>query len=313
MNEIYNNLWVEKYRPTQLEDLILDDNIKKDIIKYGESGEIPHLLLYGNAGSGKTTLARIIVNSILECQYLYINASDESGVDTVRGKIRSFSETKSIDGKLKVIILDECDGFSSTGGGGSSAQQALRNVMEEYSKNCRFILTANYIHKLIDPLISRCVSYKIDPPFKGFIKRCFFVLNKENIKIGDKKEIISYLQNAYPDMRLAINCIQRDSLTGTLLCNKICKIPTIVYDIVSAIIDKKPANKIREMIIKRSSEFKSDYRNLLKDIFNVVYESDIPTNKKGKFMIEIAAGLYKHEIVMDKEINCFATILKIME
>ena len=115
----YKNLWIEKYRPDTLDSLVLEDFLRTDIEKYVKSGEIPHLLFYGQAGGGKTTLAKVIVNDLLDCEYLYINASDRSGIDVIRGEIKQAAERKSMDGKLKVIILDECDGLSSTGGGGS--------------------------------------------------------------------------------------------------------------------------------------------------------------------------------------------------
>ena len=209
MQQRYDSLWVEKYRPATLADLVLEPEVRADMLKYKESGQIPHLLLYGEAGCGKTTLAKVLTNELLDCQYEYINASDENGIDTVRGRIMDFATRKSIDGKLKVIILDEVDGFSSTGGGGSSAQQALRNVMEEYAHNVRFILTANYINKLISPIISRCVAYRIEPPLGEFAKRCASILQQEKIKITDVGEFYEYIKKSFPDMRLAINSMQQ--------------------------------------------------------------------------------------------------------
>ena len=306
----YNSLWVEKYRPKALEDLALSPDIRADILKYKEAGELPHLLLYGDPGCGKTTLAQILVNEVLDCQYMYINASDENGVDTVRGKIKDFAETKSIDGKLKVIILDEVDGFSSTGGGGSSAQQALRNVMEEYAFNVRFILTCNFMNKLIGPLISRCVSYKIDPPLKAFVNRCAMIFKMENVKIENPKEFVDYVTKSYPDMRLAINCMQRDSLTGKFVPKTVQKTPQIVFDVFKHLVDGEDPIALRRIIIERASEFGSNYETLMHDLFNVTYDSDIGVDRKREFMTELASGMYKHQLVMDKEVNCYATFLK---
>jgi replication factor C small subunit len=129
-------IWCERYRPQTLDDIILSDRTR-EIVK-GFSDEIPNLLFVGTPGTGKTTLARIIVNDILKCNFLYINASDESGIDTIRHKVTNFSQTKSFDGKVKVVILDECDGLTS------QAQAALRNTMESFAKYTRFIITANY-------------------------------------------------------------------------------------------------------------------------------------------------------------------------
>jgi DNA polymerase III delta prime subunit len=313
MAENYQSLWVEKYRPKKIEDLVLEESVRADMLKYRESGQIPHLLFYGDAGGGKTTLALILVNEILDCQYMYINASDENGVDTVRGKIKDFSEKKSIDGKLKVIILDECDGFSSTGGGGSSAQQALRNVMEEYAHNVRFILTANYLHKLINPLISRCVAYKIEPPVNEFIRRCGAILKAEKIKIPDLGQFVEYVKKSYPDTRLAINCMQRDSLTGTLVIKQVNKTSQIVCDIIEYIQKENDPIGLRKLLIERATEFGSDYRGLMSNMFNAVYEADMSNDKKKAFMLELASGMYKHEQVMDKEVNCYASLLKLLK
>lgn len=313
MENNYKNLWVEKYRPSTLDSLVLEPDIRADILKYKDAQEIPHLLFHGSAGGGKTTLARIIVNEILDCQYLYINASDENGIETVRGKIKNFAEIKSLDGKLKVIVLDEIDGFSSNSGTGTSAQQALRNVMEEYSKNCRFILTGNVINKIISPIISRCIIYKIDPPVNEFMKRCAYVLKQENIKVENAGEFVNYVKGIYPDMRLAINSMQRDSMTGTLIIKTTRKTPQIVDDILSYML-KKDADPIqlRKTIIERASEFNSDYSSLLHGLFNAVYDWDMSVDKKKEYMIELSCGLYKHTLVMDKEINCYATLLKLV-
>ena len=308
----YKNLWVEKYRPEKLEDLVLDSNLREDIVKYRKQGEIPHLLFYGQAGGGKTTLAKIIVNDILDCQYHYINASDKSGVDVIRGEIADVVGKRSIDGKMKVVILDECDGLSSNSGTGSSAQSALRNMMEEFAHNARFILTANYINKITNPILSRCVTYEINPPLKEFAIRCFDILKSEGIQTN-KKDFIPYSRGFYPDMRTAINSMQRDSKDGVL------KIPDgssqelkIDKDIIDHIRMNKSHVALRKMIIQRSSEFSNDYRSLLSSLFNYTYEcNDLDEDKKRLFMIELSSGMYKHELCMDKEINCYATLLRL--
>ena len=143
----FKGIWCERYRPTKLDDLILDEGSLRVVSQFKD--EIPNLLFIGSPGTGKTTLARIIVNDILGCNFLYINASDESGIDTIRHNITNFAQTKSFDGKVKVVVLDEADGLTS------QAQAALRNTMETYAKYCRFILTANYKHKIIPALQSR--------------------------------------------------------------------------------------------------------------------------------------------------------------
>ena len=141
---IEHSLWVEKYRPTELENYIGNEHLKSKVKVYLDSGDMPHLLLFGRAGTGKTTLAKMLVNSI-ECDYLYINASDENSVDTVRNKVRNFASTIGFK-DMKIIILDECDYITP------NAQAALRNLMETFSKHCRFILTCKFVERIIDPI-----------------------------------------------------------------------------------------------------------------------------------------------------------------
>ena len=151
-----HTLFVEKYRPDTLDNYIGNEHLKSKVEHYLETGDLPHLLLFGKAGTGKTTLAKILVKNI-ECDYLYINASDENNVDTVRNKVKQFASTVGFK-DMKVIILDECDYITP------NAQAALRNLMETFSKHCRFILTCNYVERIIDPIQSRCQPYKIVPP-----------------------------------------------------------------------------------------------------------------------------------------------------
>jgi replication factor C small subunit len=156
MEKLEHTLWVEKYRPMTLDTYIGNEHLKSKVSRYLESGDLPHLLFYGRAGTGKTTLAKLLVNNI-ECDHLYINASDENSVDTVRNKVRSFASTIGFK-DMKVIILDECDYITP------NAQAALRNLMETFSKHTRFILTCNYVERIVDPIQSRCQPFQIVPP-----------------------------------------------------------------------------------------------------------------------------------------------------
>ena len=203
-----HSLWVEKYRPTDLSTYIGNEHLKSKVGIYLESEDVPHLLLYGRAGTGKTTLAKIVVNNI-DCDYMYINASDENKVDDVRNKIKTFASSVGFK-SLKVIILDECDYLTP------NAQAALRNLMETFSKHCRFILTCNYVERIIDPIQSRCQSYKIVPPSKKEVaQQMVSILNQENCTF-ELDDIALIVNAGYPDIRRVINSAQRQIVDGKL-------------------------------------------------------------------------------------------------
>ena len=173
MESLKHSLWVEKYRPNELDNYIGNDHLKSKVSVYLESGDIPHLLLFGRAGTGKTTLAKLLINNI-DCDYLYINASDENSVDVVREKVKNFASTLGFK-DMKVIILDECDYITP------NAQAALRNLMETFSKSTRFILTCNYVEKIIDPIQSRCQTFAITPPSKKDVAKRLNDILKEMV------------------------------------------------------------------------------------------------------------------------------------
>lgn len=314
---IFNNLLVEKYRPSKLEDLVLTEENRKYFEDIKRKQEIPNLMFSGSPGTGKTTLAKILVKDILDCQYMYINASDESGVDTIRSKVMSFAQTKSIDGKLKVVILDECDGLSATSGtaGRTSAQQALRNVMEEYTANTRFILTCNYPYKVIPALHSRCQTFDLTPPFEDCVKRCVEILNAENIKVenGNKKRLYDLLKSRYPDLRKMINTMQKNIINNELHITTTIDESSFAKEIFNKLVAKDNITTIREFIITNEISFSNDYHQLLKDLFEVIFNSTMEFNKKRTAMLFISESMYKHQIVMDTEINCFACLIAISE
>ena len=212
MEKLEHSLWVEKYRPTSLDTYIGNEHLKSKVSVYLESGDLPHLLLYGKAGTGKTTLAKILVNNI-ECDYMYINASDENSVDTVRTKVRGFASTMGFK-DYKIIILDECDYITP------NAQAALRNLMETFSKHCRFILTCNFVERIIDPIQSRCQSFQVIPPSKKEVAIHMTNILKEE-GVASKMDDIAGLVNAgYPDIRRVINSCQRQCVDGMLVVDK---------------------------------------------------------------------------------------------
>ena len=208
-----HGLWVERYRPQDLSTYVGNEHLKTKVERFLEDGNVPHLLLYGRAGGGKTTLAKIIVNNI-ECDYLYINASDERNIDLVRDKLKTFAS--SIDFKPnKIVILDEADYLNV-----NSAQPALRNLMETFSQHCRFILTCNYVEKIIEPIQSRCQTYKITPPSKKEVAlHSKTILEKENISF-DLDDLALVVTAGYPDLRKVINDLQRQCIDGQLKIDK---------------------------------------------------------------------------------------------
>ena len=170
---MFDNLWIEKYRPKKLDDFCTSNSstLKEFVGKFNTDNEIPNILLVGNPGIGKTTISKIIVNDLLECDHLYINASDENGIDTIRSKVTNYARTKSLF-DIKIIILDECDGLTQDG------QRALRNVMEQYSAITRFILTANYKHRIIPALQSRCHTFDINHDRQQILERLLYSDNE---------------------------------------------------------------------------------------------------------------------------------------
>lgn len=303
----YNSLWVEKYRPKNLSDLILSDDNRIFFSKLSDNA--PHLLFYGRAGTGKTSLAKIIVNDILKCQYLYINASDENGVDTIRTKVVSFAQTKSLDGKKKIIILDEFCGTTP------EAQRMLRNVMEEYSENVRFILTANFIERIVEPIQSRCSLFNLQPSLNDIVKKCVFILKNENIEVSDdqKVNLLKHIEECYPDLRRIINDLQKFSITGKLLIDSNQNIKNMANEIYNLICNKTNCITIRKFVINNEKKFNSDYQLLLKELFDIFYISTTTQNelKTKNILMDIGEYLYRDVSVLDKEINFFCCILSL--
>jgi replication factor C small subunit len=299
----FDSLWVEKYRPKVLSDFVSTETNKDLINSFEVKKEIPNLLLVGTPGIGKTSLAKIIVNSILGCQYLYINASDENGIDTIRTKVTTFAQTKSIDGNVKVIILDEADGLSI------DAQRVLRNTMEEFAGITRFILTANYKYRVIPALQSRCQGFDLTPPLDQVAKRCFGILKAEKIEIPDdqKVKLVEFIKSNYPDLRKCINELQKFTSSGTL------KLPDSkneeVLDLVYREINNKNIIMLRKALIENEHLFNSDYVALLRNLFNYIDKREENLQKKQWYLIQIAEHLYRSSFVVDQEINCYACLI----
>ena len=300
----FDKIWVEKYRPAKLDDIILDERTRNIVKEFKD--EIPNLLFVGNPGTGKTTLARVIVNDILGCNYLYINASDESGIDTIRHNITNFAQTKSFDGGVKVVILDEADGLTP------QAQAALRNTMETFAKYCRFILTANYKHKIIPALQSRCQALDIKPVVALAVKRCYHILKNENVKVSDEQKIkfIQLVKRHFPDLRKAINELQKNVIDSELCIANINSDSELLETIYKKVASKKTL-EARKYLIENEDRFQGDYDTLLCNFLNFVYSSNLDDAKKKTCIATIADHLYKSAFVVDKEINSFACLVNL--
>ena len=299
---MFQNLFVEKYRPRKLEDIVLTPEERAYFESLKSKEEIPNILFAGSPGTGKTTLSKIIATDILDCQYLYINASDENGIDTIRSKVIGFASTKSLDGKLKIVLFDECDALTL------DSQKALRNVIEEYSHNTRFIFTCNYLFKIIPALQSRCQIFTLTPPLDGALNRVVAILKHEGITVPDteKQKLVELVRSGYPDLRRIINDIQKFSYTGTLTI-KDNQVKGVANKVVDKIKGKVAPHELRKYVIEREQEFSGDYLQLLKEMFEVMFESDTNVNN----LLIISEGMYKDAIVIDKEINWFSTCLKL--
>ena len=239
--KVNNSLWVEKYRPSKLTEYVGNEHLKDKVKDYLESGEIPHLLFLGKAGTGKTTLAKLIVNSI-DCDHIIINASDENNVDTVRNKVKGFASTVGFK-DMKIIILDEFDYMTP------NAQAILINLMETFSRHCRFILTCNYVEKVISPIRSRTQEFQIVPPTKKDVAiQISQILGKEVVSF-QPKDLVPIIDSSYPDIRKIINTCQLNSSKGQL------KLDT------TSVIDSDLKSKVVE-IIKGNDSKPNKWKNI---------------------------------------------------
>jgi replication factor C small subunit len=299
-----NSLWVEKYRPDTLEGYVGNQHILEKVKIYIQNEDVPHLLLYGQAGTGKTTLAKIITNQI-DCDLMYINASDENSVDAVRDKIRGFASSMGFK-KWKVVILDEADYLTP------NAQAALRNLMETFSKSTRFILTCNYVEKVIDPIQSRCQAFAITPPSKKEVaKRLFDILNKEGVEF-QTDELAILVNSGYPDIRRVLNAAQRQVINGKLVIDSTSNIQAnyadnVVEELIKSADVKTKFTTIRQIIADSKVR---DFTPLYKTLYDRVDE--YANGKVGQTILNIADGQYKDSMVVDKEINTMAMMINII-
>ena len=295
-----HSLWVEKYRPTDLSTYVGNEHLKEKVKVYLESEDVPHLLLFGKAGTGKTTLAKIVVNNI-DCDYMYINASDENKVDDVRNKIKTFASSVGFK-SLKVIILDECDYLTP------NAQAALRNLMETFSKHCRFILTCNYVERIIDPIQSRCQSYKVVPPSKKEVaQQMVNILTQENCQF-ELDDIALIVNAGYPDIRRVINSAQRQIVDGKLKIDTSSVIQNnYKLQLLEMLSNGVKLNDIRQLIADNSI---SDYSELFRLLYDEV--DNYGKGKQAECIMNIAEAQFQDVNVVDKEINFMSLIIRLL-
>ena len=296
---INNTLWVEKYRPDILENYVGNENLKETISKYIEQNDIQNLIFYGHAGTGKTTLAKLLVKNI-NCDFIYINASDERGIETIRDKVSGFASTMSFK-PLKVVILDEADFLTI------QAQASLRNVIETFSKSTRFILTCNYIERIIDPLQSRCQTLKIIPPSKADVARHLCkVLGQENVNY-DTDSVVNIVKKQYPDVRKMLNICQMSSKKGELVVDSQTLVSSNYIDqIIELLPNNKSFKQIRQIIADSNID---DFEALYKALYERIDEY---TTRDAEAIIIIEEYLYHANFRIDKEINVMACIAKLL-
>lgn len=298
-------LLCQKYAPKTVEDMVLSPENMEHFGKSFDLSSSPNLLFLGNAGVGKTTLAKILAKNY---DYLYINASDENGIDTIRTKVTDFVRTASMFNDIKVVVLDEADGLSSTTtGGGSSAQQALRGLINENLDNARFILTANYEHKLIEALHSRCQTFRFSLTRGDVAKRLAHIIREEKIKTT-KESVVNLINSYFPDLRKCINELQRGlNDNNTFILDKTVEkeLPNkIKLDITS----KTDVFTIRQYVINSEDEFSRDYLSLMRGLYTL-YCNDRNRNA----VMACCSHMEKHERVLDKEVNFTALLLNLTQ
>ena len=300
-------LWVEKYRPKTVEQTILQKELKQTFQKIVESGEIPNMLFTGTAGLGKTTVAKAICEE-LSLDYIIINGSEEGNIDTLRGKIKQFASTVSLQGGYKVIILDEADYLNP-----QSTQPALRGFIEEFSQNCRFILTCNFKNRIIEPLHSRCGVYEFNTNKKTlaqlcgqFMKRLEDILSKEGVSY--KKDVIAEVISKYaPDWRRCLNECQRNSISGSIDTDVLIKKDDSFDDLYSCI-KNKDFKKMRTWVV---NNIDIDPSAIFRGIYDTMNEKVQPESIPQLVLI-LADYQYKNSFVADHELNTVACLTEIM-
>ena len=300
-----NSLFVEKYRSKTLDEYVGNEQLKQIVHQYLKNNDLQNLLLYGTPGTGKTTLAKLIVNNF-DCDYLYINASDERGIDTIRDKVQGFASSASFK-PIKIIILDEADFLTI------QAQASLRNIIETYSRTTRFILTCNYLERIIDPLQSRCQVLKITPPSKKEVaQHISTILEQENINY--KLEDLALVVNKhYPDIRKILNTCQVNNVEGTLKIDKTVLASNSYKDGVLKELkspSKSSFKNIRQILADSNLD---DFEEIYRFLYDNLDEYGNNDLSKAMIVIEIESYMYHANFRIDKEINVMALLASILK
>jgi len=301
-------LWVEKYRPKTVSDIVLPQSLKQTFQKIVASKELPNMLFTGTAGLGKTTVARALCNE-LDCDYILINGSEEGNIDTLRTKIKQFASSVSLQGGYKVVILDEADYLNP-----QSTQPALRGFIEEFSKNCRFILTCNFKNRIIEPLHSRCGVYEFNTSKKSmielcesFMDRCKTILDNEQVKYDDKP-VAELIMKFAPDWRRVLNELQRYSVNGKIDSGIVSNLQDKNFDDLFSHLKNKNFKSMRSWVVNNiDTDASAIFRAIYDRMTDKVAPQSIP-----QLVLLLADYQYKNAFVADHELNVVACLTEVM-
>ena len=301
-------LWVEEYRPKTIEDCILPDSLKTLFTSFVQKGELSNLLLSGTPGIGKTTVAKALCEQ-LNCDWIMINGSEEGGIDVLRNKIKNFASTVSLSGGKKVVILDEADYLNP-----QSTQPALRGFVEEFHKNCRFILTCNFKNRIIEPLHSRFsnIEFKVNPKDKPklasrLFERAVFILKEQNISYEDKV-LVELIKKHFPDFRKLINELQRYSVSGSIDAGILVNVSDENLKTLVTHLKNKEFSDMRKWVV---NNLDNDPVKIFRKIYDTLYSNLEPSTIPHAVLI-IADYQYKSAFVADQEINLVACLTELM-
>ena len=301
-------LWVEKYRPRSITETVLPHHLKDVFTKILENGELPNMLFSGTAGVGKTTVAKALCNE-LDLDYIIINGSEEGNIDTLRGKIKQFASTVSLMGGYKVVILDEADYLNP-----QSTQPALRGFIEEFSNNCRFILTCNFKNRIIEPLHSRCSVYEFGIPNAekpevalSIFERTKDILTKEGVEF-DPKVVVELVQKFFPDFRRLLNELQRYAISGKIDAGILVNVGDANYDNLFKALKEKNFKSMRGWVANNADlDTVSIFRSIYDKMNDKVEPASIP-----QLVLILADYQYKDAFVADHELNIVACLTECM-